>query len=655
MRNDSDDRGAKLLTGSPYWTDYSIDADVQLLGLGDAGLAARVSDAETGVDAYSGYYAGFRTVDNALVIGRVQHGFEEYPIVAVPGGVQPFHWYHLSLTVKGCQVTATATVPGIAAGVVTNSVSKADCFHSGRAGLRSYTSGGVWRNVAIRSANGLVPAPAHTLSDLPIPSVAVSPRILLPPYFRNTFRWREADAQSLPAQAISSLRFAPVVRLAQASVRGLVVSTRPRLYIQDATAGVAVEPSDSPPLKIGDEVEATGRIEPHGFSATLHDARVRLLWEGGPAPPLSVTANQAATGAFDAMFIQVEGRLTGKSSRKDGGLVLDLENGPQSFRALVSPGLAPLHLQKLQAASLLRLRGVCVVDSKFTKSLTPFVLLLRSSEDVEEIAGPPWWSPSSLIPLGIGILIALAVGYNVYLLAKHWRLRAIIEERGRLAHEIHDTLAQSFAGIGFQLEAIRNSMPADSPLLERQVHLACDLARHSHEEARRSIASLRPESLELAALGPALQECADRMVQHGDVTITAVSEGSLPAIPLRIKDTLFRIGQEAIANAIRHASPATVGISVRYRRSSIRLRVEDNGSGFRPEDETRGFGLIGMRRRAESISAVLSITSNTPSGTLVEVCVPLPARLTFTSWPVHIWRQWKGDADRRNHSYSYRG
>jgi len=654
MRNDSDERGAKLLTGSPHWADYSIDADVQLLGLGDAGLTARVSDAETGVDAYSGYYAGLRTLDDALVIGRAQHGFEEYSGKAIPGGVQPFHWFHLNLTVKGCEVTATATVLGVPASIVTSSVIKPDCFRSGRGGLRSYTSGGVWRNVVIHSLNGLVPAPARPARDLPTPNAQASQRILLSEYIRNTFGLPEAEVHSMPAQAISNLRFAPVVRLAQGSVRGLVVLTKPRLYIQDAMAGVALEPSDTPPLKIGDEVEATGTIEPHGFSATLHDARVRLLWEGGPAPPLSVTANQAATGAFDAMFIQLEGHLTGKSSRKDGGLVLDLENGSQSFRALMSPALSAAHLQNLRAGSLLRLRGVCVVDSKFTNNLTPFVLLLRSS-DVDEVAGPPWWNPSSLVPIGIGLLVALAAGYNVYLLAKHWRLRAIVEERGALAHEIHDTLAQSFAGIGFQLEAIRNSMPADLPLLEEQVHLACDLVRHSHEEARRSIASLRPESLESAALVPALKACADRMVQHGEVAIAAVSEGSLPLIPLRIKDTLFRIGQEAIANAVRHAHPATINIYVEYRRASIWLRVQDDGDGFRAECATGGFGLTGMRRRADSISAVLNVTSRPRGGTQIDVIAPLPARFTFTTGPVHIWRRFKSNADRRNHSYSYRG
>ena len=75
MRNDSDERGAKLLTGSTRWQNYSIEADVMLLGLGgDAGLIVRSSDEEEGVDAYNGYYAGLRTIDNSLALGRAGYG-----------------------------------------------------------------------------------------------------------------------------------------------------------------------------------------------------------------------------------------------------------------------------------------------------------------------------------------------------------------------------------------------------------------------------------------------------------------------------------------------------------------------------------------------------------------------------------------------------
>jgi signal transduction histidine kinase len=218
------------------------------------------------------------------------------------------------------------------------------------------------------------------------------------------------------------------------------------------------------------------------------------------------------------------------------------------------------------------------------------------------------------------VCLCLIFTFNhLYLLVKHWRLRAVADERERLAHEIHDTLAQSFAGISFQLQAIRNSMPPDSTLLERQVDLALTMARTSHEEARRSIASLRPASLGHVGLIPALRECAERMVKNGKVTVATQGEDGSRDVPIHVKDTLFRIGQEAIANSIRHADPGTIRITLRQQRSSLFLSVEDDGDGFIADSDHAGFGLLGMRKRAESISAHLVIRSTPGSGTSVQV------------------------------------
>jgi len=91
----------------------------------------------------------------------------------------------------------------------------------------------------------------------------------------------------------------------------------PALFVQDATGGVAVQQVETQALKVGDEVQVTGRVRPKIFSPTMEQATVRVLWENTPMPPVSVTASQAATGAFDATFIEVEGRLAGKERGPD--------------------------------------------------------------------------------------------------------------------------------------------------------------------------------------------------------------------------------------------------------------------------------------------------------------------------------------------------
>jgi signal transduction histidine kinase len=392
----------------------------------------------------------------------------------------------------------------------------------------------------------------------------------------------------------------------------------------------------------------------------MQHATVQMLWARTPMPPVSITATQASTGKYDATFIEVLGHLVGKKKGPDNTLILDLDEGAQSFQAIVNTGRSDYLFRKLKLNSSLRLRGICVVDSAFTNNLTPFVLLLRSNEDLEILAGPPWWSTEHVIGIAVVILMSVLVGISLYHRIEHWRFVAVLEERERLAHEMHDTLAQSFAGIGFQLQAIRNRVPDAMPTLHEQLEFASNLVRHSHEEARRSVATLHTQELGSEDIVAALDDCARRMVEGGSVQIVLELEGDQRPISLRVADTLFRIGQEAIANAIRHAKPTTLTIRIKYSENQACLQIEDNGSGFEPGRSLLGFGIRGMRRRAQSISAAFQIQSKPGEGTRVEITAPLPPLVTFTNWPKflckYLMENWiYARPPRHKNSHSYRG
>jgi len=464
---------------------------------------------------------------------------------------------------------------------------------------------------------------------------------------------------SIP-QSISGLRLLSTTDSRPVTVRGVVVLTQPALYVEDSTGGVAVVDPKGPPLKVGDEVEVTGEPQPGNFSSVLHNAQIRLLWAREPIPPVSVTASQAATGAFDATFIELEGRLLRIEIPKENTAILDLQAGPQSFRAVVNRARGDLFIRRLKQNSLLRMRGVCVVDSEYTHNLTPFVVLLPSTDDVDVLAGPPWWTAGHLVAIVITLLILVLVVQVVHSRVEHWRLRAVLDERERLAHEMHDTIAQSFAGIGFQLQAIRNNLTDQVAPVHKQLEVACDLVRHSHEEARRSIATLRPESIESVGLMPALHSCACRMVEGGSVRLKVSESGDARPIPIRISDTFFRIGQEAIANAVRHARPTTISILLIHEKSTVRFVVEDDGIGFVDSGDKLGFGVRGMRKRAEAISATFQIISSAEGGTRVQVRAPMPPRFAGRDWLLRIWHYLKegrlnGQNARRTDSYPYRG
>lgn len=645
MRNESDERGAKLLTGSTNWHDYSLEADVQLLGHdGDAGLIVRSTDEEEGVDSYNGYYAGLRNRDSALVIGRADHGWTGEQTVPLTGGVHPFQWYHLKILAVGCNLAAVVSTPSLSVAAASSMIRK-NCPRSGRIGLRSYSSGGIWRNVHAAPAEySEFKKIESAAADLGTPLLLISSANEQPEdaakSSRVETRHQDSDHDRHPSvtQPISSLRLVPIPNSMNATIRGVVVLTSPLLFVEDSTGGVAIPNPDAPPLKVGDEVEVTGVPQARDFSSVLPNARVRLLWAGAPIQPLAVTASQAATGAFDATFVEIEGYLIRKENGPASTVILYLRQGEQAFRALMGPGRADLWVRKLKINSLVRLRGIAVVDSKYTENLTPFVMLVPSSDNVDVLAGPPWWSTGHLVTIAVSALVLALVIQLFYSRAERWRLRAVLEERQRLAHEMHDTIAQSFAGIGFQLQAIRNDLQDKNPTVHRQLDLACDLVHHSHEEARRSIATLRPESLDSIDLLPALDRCARRMVNGGSVQVKTSSAGDVRPLPIRVSDTLFRIGQEAIANAVRHAAPTSLSIFLRYGKDSVCLIIEDDGLGFSSTSDVLGFGLRGMRNRADTIAAKFNIISSANSGTRVEVAAPLPPRFNLRSWSIRLWR-----------------
>ena len=653
VKNDSDERGAKLVVGSPHWKSYVIQADLQLIGDGDAGLIARASHLDRGVDSYDGYYVGLRTLDQKMVLGRAQYGWIEFPPESVPGGIVPGKWYHLSLAVQGCIITASAHAVG-EKDTAEIRVKDPNCLTSGKAGLRSMTAGGMWRNVSITA----LPNPSGgAVESVPTPHMAIFP----------TSQGIEPFAKAPPPAAapappqrpepvhnilrIRNLRLFSVTQPARVTIRGTVILTNPDLYVQDSSGGARVELAKEAALRVGDEVEIQGDAHPEGLAVTITNASVRQMGGLAPIPPASVTADQAATGAFASMFLEVEGRLHDQAGAQAPDATLELRDGLQRFRVIATTAVTSALFRKLEKDSVVRVRGICMVGEKYTGNVVPFALIVNSPEDVKVIEGPPWWSTEHLIAMAIAML---GLGFGVHLLlsrAEKWRLHAVIDERERLANEMHDTLSQSFAGIGFQLRAIRNrlsrnSAALDPPSLLEDLKVASDLVKLSHDEARRNIATLRPEAIEATGLVSALEQTARRMVSRGPVILDVSVEGEARTLPLKVLDSLFRIGQEAIANAVQHGQPSKIIIRVEYARSSIALVIEDDGVGFVPRPDCGGFGISGMRRRAESVAGTLDIETFPGGGTRIRTQVPTPR---YAPWFLRVAYSKQKDQEFSNH------
>jgi signal transduction histidine kinase len=625
IHNNSDERGAKLMSGSVDWQDYTFQADLKFDGEhGDMGMVIRSNSEEEGVDAYNGYYVGLRTTDGTVVIGRSDYGWSEAMPVTMPGGVHAKIWYRLLVTAVGCNLVASSE--NLATGQKAwMAFSERHCARSGRIGLRSLGTGGTWQNVRVSGASE-----ADYLSIATHAGPAEQPEFpAREADYTRRFRFlpRVMDPEISPGQAVMSTHIADLQNLPRTQqtkvlLRGVVTLTSPDLYVEDSSGGAVVREPQGPPLNVGDGVQVTGLAEPTLYSAVVHGGSVRVISSATPFPPFSVTPWQAASGAYDARFIEIEGHLKNKMHVENGYQVLEFYEGGEAFRALYSDHSGGI-LHDLQKNSLVRIRGVCVVGRNYTQDLIPFAVLLRSEDDVEVLAGPPWWTPWHIGVLFVCLLGLASLLQITYFRIQQWKVNAITQERERLAHDIHDTMAQSFAGIGYHIQGIRTSVVRserdNSTHVAEQLGVAYQLVRKCHEEASRTISLLSSSMPDIRInLLEALTDNVQKLAGEHIRTVSEVTGEPIP-LSLRISTALFQIGQEAISNAIGHASPTVITLSCRYERKSVMLTIANDGDGFEYDPLAVGFGIMGMQKRAHDVGGTLEILSAPGVGT--RVCV----------------------------------
>jgi signal transduction histidine kinase len=219
------------------------------------------------------------------------------------------------------------------------------------------------------------------------------------------------------------------------------------------------------------------------------------------------------------------------------------------------------------------------------------------------------------------------------------REAGVLDERQRMAREIHDTLAQGLTGIITQLQAAEQAS-GDPGARRRHFDAATRLARDSLTEARRSVDALRPQPLEQARLAEALTSVAGRWSALHGVAAQVTVTGTARPMAADTELALLRTAQEALANVSKHAAASRVGVTLSYVEEEAILDVRDDGRGFdaacpsvtapsviRPAATAGGgFGLVAMRERIEALSGTLQVESEPGAGTAISACVPfLPA------------------------------
>ncbi|PYK32750.1 MAG: hypothetical protein DME54_15105 [Verrucomicrobia bacterium] len=215
----------------------------------------------------------------------------------------------------------------------------------------------------------------------------------------------------------------------------------------------------------------------------------------------------------------------------------------------------------------------------------------------------------------------LAIQLNEF--AERSRQAAILEERNRMARDIHDTLAQGFTGVIVQLEALEDAI-ACCRRKEANEHLqrASELARRSLNEARRSVHALRPQALQGRNFWEALKGIIKNTTAGTALHTTFNLRGKMRHLPLVWQENLLHIGQEALTNALKYAHPRNFETRLTFKTKELRLELRDDGDGFKVKDRHDGFGLAGMRERVEQMGGKLKISSARGKGTDVLVTLP---------------------------------
>ena len=410
------------------------------------------------------------------------------------------------------------------------------------------------------------------------------------------------------------------------TIRGTVTHLGSFVTLQDQTGAIKVIPFKNSILSLGDEAEAIGTDSFQEDSHTIVNARVMSLWRSSPPPPLALTPDEAADGEHNDHLVQVQGKLL-RVDHDEGSTRLQMEGDHQFFSVESDdlPSGPDGRFNVLKPNSVLRLTGVLSVFPKYySTSAGSFRIYLRSPADVSLVSGPPWGTVDHIVELLVVLILCAVLIQVVHVRSVERQFAAILEERARIARDIHDTLAQGFAGIAMQLEVVKSSLMRDHSLADEHLRTALGMVRHSRAEAHRSIATLRAFSSTMRLDGM-LGEMVTSLSSTSPTKLHLEASPPLRhAIPQDTAEQLFRICQEALANCMQHAHARNAWVQISESDGSLELRVRDDGNGFDPDRVVSSpmihFGLMGMRERVSRIKGHLTIDSGA-QGTSVHVRV----------------------------------
>ncbi len=347
------------------------------------------------------------------------------------------------------------------------------------------------------------------------------------------------------------------------------------------------------------------------------------------------------TGAHDADLVALEGLMVASYSNPES-LMLTIQAGNTTFRVRTKrkPPVPWAEGSLLAVSGICRIVGAAGSTNRDYNFRPESCEIWADSPDSIRVLSPPSWWTSRRISTALGMLIVPTTAALVWIFLLRRRVReqtaiiraqmtreVMLEERQRIAREVHDTLEQELVGLALRLDAaaaVADTHSRSWALLETTRHLVTRI----QASVRDLVWDLREPVDSPRDLGQSLAYLADEMAQAATVEFRVEVQGTPWPLSGPLEHNLLRIAQEALTNALKHARPRTIDIELSYEPEQLALRIRDDGRGFDSDgwsaERPGHFGLIGMRERARKIVARLELASAPERGTTVEVKMRRP-------------------------------
>ncbi|MEM0965806.1 MAG: sensor histidine kinase [Verrucomicrobiota bacterium] len=449
------------------------------------------------------------------------------------------------------------------------------------------------------------------------------------------------------------------------------------VFLRDGDSAVRVRVPSSEGIEVGERVYIEGFISPGEVSPGFR-ARLVLNLEKNLSPePIPFDGSGELSTRYNFELVEVEGTLVDlvkvieESENEIGQNVLICRTGDRLFETRV-----PLDVdlpKKIEPGARLRIVGIChLIRNEHVPlkvELEGFWLQVRGAEGIEIIATAPWWTVAKVLWIAGGvfviaisffvwvILLRRTVGQQTKVIADQVEQETILNERQRMARELHDNLDQGLTGAAVHLQAGRKFLDTSNLMHLEAVESAIQMAgetnpdlkdrlqehmgslredtgktltslqsvqamlRHCGEESRTSILELRGGLLERMDLPSALRESLQLLADECGAECRIDILGNPRRLKQRAERHLLMIAREAVTNAVRHAAPGTLTVELEYRDNSLRLLIRDDGRGFEKKSLSKSghFGIRGMEERVNRLDGSISIESRPEAGTTISV------------------------------------